>query len=133
MRTLNRIVLIGRLGQDPEVRTPASGTGQSWGSFPIATTRNRRDGNGGWTEETDWHGVKVFGKEAEYCQRNLRKGALVSVEGTVVQERWTGNDGTKNVTARILADRVSLLSQPAAAAPPPERELAEVEMTAELC
>ena len=74
----------------------------------MATSRYRKDGEG-WTEETDWHQVKVFGREAEYCQKNMRKGALVSVEGSVVQDRWTRPDGAKHVASRILADRVALL------------------------
>jgi single-strand DNA-binding protein len=112
MRTLNKILLAGRLGRDPEIRQPNHPGGTPWGVLSIATNRARRAPDGSWIEETDWHQVKVFGREAEYAVRVLRKGALVSVEGTVTYSKWQGADGQKHVSARILADRIGLLANP---------------------
>ena len=108
MRTLNRIVIIGRVGRDPELRVASSG-GSVWCTLSVATNRPRRDGDQ-WIEETDWHHVRVFGREAEYVNKHIRKGALVAVDGGVTYDKWTGPDGAKHSHTRILADRVSLLN-----------------------
>jgi len=122
MRTLNKILLAGRLGRDPEIRQPSHAGGTPWGILSIATNRARRGPDGSWIEETDWHQVKVFGHNADYALRVLRKGALVSVEGQVTYSKWQSPEGNRHVSARILADRIGLLAQPnadkAAAAQP---------------
>jgi single-strand DNA-binding protein len=110
MRTMNKIVIIGRVGRDPELRTSQSGV--NWLNLAVATNRPKKDG-ATWIEETDWHTVKVFGKEAETMMKIVKRGALVAVEGSVSYDRWTSSDGQKQNTTRILADRVSLLSSPA--------------------
>lgn len=108
MRTMNHITLIGRLGKDPELRTAAH-AGTPWTVLSVATNRVRREGDA-WIEEADWHQVKVFGREAEYAARNLKKGSLVGIEGALQYERWTSSDGQKHHSARIVADRLSLLA-----------------------
>jgi single-strand DNA-binding protein len=115
MRTMNKVVLIGRLGRDPELRTSQGGV--HWSTLSIATSRPRKEGNN-WVEETDWHVVKVFGKEAENLIKVLRRGALVAVEGSISYEKWTTAEGVKQTSTRIMADRVSLLASA------PEREAA---------
>lgn len=107
MRTMNQVTLIGRVGRDPEIRAAANG-GTPWGVLSVATNRSKRDGDA-WIEETDWHQVKVFGREAEYAGKYLRKGALVAVEGGIQYERWTGADGVKHYATRIVGERVSML------------------------
>lgn len=111
MRGLNRTMLIGHLGRDPELRTSAN-HGVPWATFSLATGRSRKEGDR-WVEDTDWHRVKVFGTQAELCQRYLQKGHLVAVEGSIVYDSWTGKDGAKRTTTVIMADRVTFLSKPA--------------------
>lgn len=105
MRMVNKIMLVGRIGRDPELRRPAGDNGTPWSVLSVATNRYRKEGEQ-WIEDTDWHQVKVFGKEAEYANRVFRKGSLVSVEGSLSYEHWTSEDGTKHHATRILADRV---------------------------
>ncbi len=107
MRGMNRVMLIGNVGRDFELRE--SKGGQPWGTMSLATGRSKRDGDL-WVEETDWHTVKVFGTNAERCHKLVRKGALVAVEGTIHYEKWTGQDGIGRTAARVLADRVTFLN-----------------------
>lgn len=107
MRTMNRIVLIGRLGRHPELRESKSGG--RWCALSVATERHRKDGEQ-WKVETDWHQVRVFGSEAEKCEQMLRSGSLVSIEGSMHYERWEDEDGKTRVAARISADRVGFLA-----------------------
>ena len=107
MRTMNRIFLVGRLGQDPELRKAKNG-GEPWTTLSLATDRFRREGDQ-WVGEAEWHRVKVFGPTAEACHRLLRKGGVAAVEGRLTYDKWTAHDGTPRVTAQIMADRVSCL------------------------
>ena len=121
MRTVNKIVLVGHLGQDPELRA-AKNNGRAWCTFSLATGRPRRTEDG-WAEDTDWHGVKCFGPTAERCSRFLTKGSLVAVEGQLVYEKWTDGQGRPRTTARVIADRVSFLGGRVAAADAPASEV----------
>lgn len=119
MRGINRIVLIGRLGQDPEVRQGKTGT--RWSSFSIATNRARRDGEQ-WIEETDWHDVRVFGDDCDRCQRFLRKGSVVAVDGSLVYDTWVDEQNQKRRKPRIIANRVQFLADLRAASEAPAAE-----------
>lgn len=110
MRGLNRVMLVGRLGRDPELRTAAAGN-TAWCTFSLATGRSKKEGDS-WVEATDWHRVKVFGTQAELCRRYLAKGAMVAVEGAVVYDNWTDQAGVKRTSSVIMADRVTFLSRP---------------------
>lgn len=107
MRGLNRTMLIGHLGRDPETRTGKSGL--PWTSFSLATGRSTKEGDR-WVETTDWHRVKVFGGQAELCDRFLRKGSMVAVEGSIVYDTWE-KDGVRRTTTAIHADRVTFLGK----------------------
>jgi len=107
MRGVNRSVVVGRVGQDPELRT--SKAGNPWCTFSVATNRNRKVGEE-WVEETDWHRIKVFGRDAEQCQRFLRRGSMVGIEGQLNYEKWTDDEGQKRISPNLLADRVSFLT-----------------------
>ncbi|MCA9493673.1 MAG: single-stranded DNA-binding protein [Myxococcales bacterium] len=122
MRGMNRIVLVGRLGRDPELRQGKGGG--AFCTFSVATNRSRRDGDQ-WVEETDWHDVRVFGDDAERCVRRLRKGSVVAVDGAMVYDAWTDDAGHKRRTARVAASRVQFvadLKEGATPDPAPERE-----------
>ena len=104
MGSLNKVVLIGRLGRDPEERTTSGGKCVS--SFSLATDTYR----GANTEKlTEWHRVVVFGKIAEQCNRYLHKGRLVCVEGHLQTRAWEKSPGDKKYFTNIVASRVTFL------------------------
>jgi single-strand DNA-binding protein len=107
MRGMNRIVIVGRLGQEPELRMSKGNT--AWATFSVATNRGRREGEH-WVEETDWHDVKVFGDDAERCVRRLRKGSVVAVDGALQYETLTDDAGQKRRRPRIMANRVDFVT-----------------------
>lgn len=113
MRSINRITIVGRLGQDPEIRM-GKNQGQAFAVLSVATDRNRREGET-WVEETDWHRVKAFGRDAEFASRHIKRGVLVAVTGTLAYERWTDKEGGKHSRAVLLADELKLLSIPMSA------------------
>ena len=104
MGTINRVILIGRLGNDPEERATAGGTRVS--SFSLATD-NYRGQSGEKTPE--WHRVVVFGKTAEQCNQYLRKGRLVCVEGSLKSRPWEKSPGEKIHLTDIVASCVTFL------------------------
>jgi single-strand DNA-binding protein len=106
MASVNRVFLIGNLGNDPEVRYAGSST---VANFRIATTEVWNDKNGERQERTEWHRIVVWGKQAEHCRDYLRKGRSVHVEGRLQTREWEDKDGQKRYTTEINADRVTFL------------------------
>jgi single-strand DNA-binding protein len=104
MGTLNKILLIGRLGKDPEERTTATGTRVS--NFSLATD-SYHSGNGEKT--TEWHRIVAFGKTAESCNQYLRKGRLVCIEGSLQTRCWEKSPGEKHYFTDVVAARVTFL------------------------
>ena len=108
---INSVVLVGRLGNDPELTYTESGTAIA--KFRLAVNRPpRRDeegGGGGRAEETDWLNIVAFGRQAETCNEYLAKGALVGVEGRVQSRSWDRQDGTRGYAVEINARRVQFL------------------------
>ena len=104
---LNRVMLIGRLGAAPEIRTTKSG--KSVGEFSLATATKRKDADGKMQEEVQWHKIVVWDREAENAQRYLEKGRAVCVEGELRYEKWTDKDGAERTTTKIHASRVTYL------------------------
>lgn len=100
-------MLIGRVGADPELRQARNGS--AWGSFSVATHRSRKEGDA-WVEETDWHDVRVFGEDAERCHKRLKRGSVVAVEGTLVYDVWTDEQGVKRRKPRVVASRLQFLA-----------------------
>jgi single-strand DNA-binding protein len=107
MRGMNRIVIVGRLGQEPEVKQSKSGS--AWCSLSVATNRARKEGEG-WVEETDWHDVRVFGDDAERCQKRLRKGSVVAVDGSLIYETWVDDQQVRRRKPKIVATRVQFVA-----------------------
>jgi single-strand DNA-binding protein len=104
MGTINKVILVGRLGKDPEERTTAGGTRVS--SFSLATdTYHSNNGE----KTTEWHRVKVFGKTAEQCIQYLRKGRLICVEGSLQTRSYEKPPGDKHYITDIVAARVTFL------------------------
>lgn len=107
MASVNKVILVGNLGSDPEVRYLPSG--QPVANFNIATTERwtGKDGNPG--EKTEWHRIVVFGKQAENCKEYLKKGRQVYVEGRLQTREWNDKEGNKRTTTEIVAQVVQFL------------------------
>jgi len=104
MGTMNRVILIGRLGKDPEERTTAGGTRVS--NFSLATDTYH---NGNGEKTTEWHRIVVFGKVAEQCNQYLKKGRLVCIEGSLQTRSWEKAPGEKHYFTDVVASRVAFL------------------------
>jgi single-strand DNA-binding protein len=105
--SVNKVILIGNLGKDPEVRfTPG---GQAVANFSIATHENWNDKNGQRQERTEWHRIVVWGKQAEHCGEYLKKGRQCYVEGRLQTREWTDKEGKKNYTTEVVANSVVFL------------------------
>jgi len=102
--SLNRVILLGRLGRDPEVRYAQSGT--TVATLNMATDERRPDGNGGWKNETEWHRVVLFGKQADLAKQYLTKGREVLIEGSLRTRQWQDKDGQKRYTTEVVAQNM---------------------------
>jgi len=104
---VNRVLLIGRLGKDPEVRyTP---DGMMVTNFTMATDEQRKDKNGQKIQRTEWHRIVTFGKLAEICSSYLSKGKLIFIEGRIQTKSWEDKDGNKRTTTEIIANNMQML------------------------
>ena len=105
---VNKVILVGNLGKDPEVRyTPG---GQAVANFTIATNENWTDKGGQKQERTEWHRIVVWGKLAELCSEYLAKGRQVYVEGRLQTREWNNKEGVKQYTTEVVANQVVFLS-----------------------
>ena len=107
MSSLNKVMLIGNLGRDPEIRYTQNGTAVA--NFTMATTEYWNDPGGERREKTEWHRIVVWAKQAEFVGEYLKKGRSVYVEGSLQTREWTDRDGNKRVTTEIRAQRVQAL------------------------
>jgi len=112
MSGVNKVILVGRLGQDPELKNV--GNGQSVARLNIATSESWNDKNGQKQERTEWHRVVVWGRQAENCAKHLAKGRQVYVEGRLQTRKWEDNGQTKYST-EIVANTVQFLGAGASA------------------
>jgi single-strand DNA-binding protein len=107
MSSLNKVMLIGRLGQDPEVRYTQSNTAVA--TLNLATNERYRDSNGEYQDRTEWHRVVAWGRTAEVCQQYLTKGSLIYVEGPLQTREWEDNQGQKRYTTEVKALQMTML------------------------
>ena len=108
--TVNKVILIGRLGKDPEIRSTPSGT--SVAKFTIATDDRWTDKSGEKQERTEWHNIVAWGKLAEICGQYLRKGKLVYIDGSIRTESWDDKEsGQKRYKTTIVADNMQMLDR----------------------
>jgi len=105
--SVNKAILIGRLGSDPEVRYTQSG--QAVANFNIATSENWTDKSGQRQEKTEWHRIVAWGRTAELCNQYLKKGRQVFIEGKLQTREWTDQSGQTRRTTEIKADNVTFL------------------------
>ncbi|TDI49690.1 MAG: single-stranded DNA-binding protein [Acidobacteria bacterium] len=110
MASVNKVLLIGNLGRDAEVRYTTGGTAVA--NFTMATTDRWNDAaTGEKKERTEWHRIVVWGKQAEIAGEYLRKGRQVYVEGSLQTREWTDRDGNKKYTTEIRAQRFQMLGR----------------------
>ncbi len=105
--SLNKAMIIGNLGRDPEMRYTPSG--QAVTQFTVAVNRNYKDHDGNWQEETEWFRIVAWGPLAERTAEYLRKGRKVYVEGRLQTRQWEGQDGQKRYTTELIAQTVTPL------------------------
>ena len=106
---LNRVMIIGRLGKDPELRYSASGTPMA--NMNIATDESYTDREGNRVDRTEWHRVVVFQRQAENCASYLAKGSLVYIEGSLQTRKWQDQQGQDRYTTEIRAQRIQFLDR----------------------
>ena len=107
MAGVNKVILVGRLGADPEVKYLANGT--TVANFRIATSENRTSRSGEKTTVTEWHRIVTFGKLAEICRDYLNKGKQVYIEGRIRTRSWEDKDGNRRFTTEIVANQMQML------------------------
>lgn len=107
MASLNKVMLIGNLGRDPEIRYMPSG--DALANLNLATTDAWKDKGGEKQERTEWHRIVMFGKLAEIAGEYLRKGSQVYIEGRLQTRKWTDKSGMDRYTTEIVADRMQML------------------------
>ncbi|HHH83371.1 MAG TPA: single-stranded DNA-binding protein [Chloroflexi bacterium] len=108
-RGLNKMMIIGHLGRDPEMRYTPSGRPVT--TFSVATTRSWHSSDGERHEETEWFNVVAWGNLAEICNQHLRKGQQVYVEGRLQTRRWEDSEGNKHFTTELVAQEMIMLGE----------------------
>lgn len=104
---VNKVILIGNLGQNPELRYTNNQTAVA--TLRIATSDRRKDASGNWVEHTEWHSVVVFGKTAENCAQYLTKGRQVYVEGKLQTRKWQDKEGKDRYSTEVLGNTVQFI------------------------
>ncbi len=104
---VNKVMLIGNLGRDPEMRALPSG--QQVANFSLATSRRYKDRDGNRKDETEWHNIVVFGKQAEIAGQYLTKGKMIFVEGRIQTRSWDDKEGKKQYKTEIICDNFQML------------------------
>ncbi|HEX7830479.1 MAG TPA: single-stranded DNA-binding protein [Thermoanaerobaculia bacterium] len=107
---INKVIIVGRLGKDPEMRSTPSGT--SVARFTVATDEKFTDRNGEKQERTEWHNITAWGKLGEICGQYLRKGKLVYIEGSIRTDSWDDKEsGQKKYRTEIVANTMKMLDR----------------------
>jgi len=117
---LNKVMLIGNVGNDPEIRTLRENVKVA--SFRLATTERYTDRNGEKQENTEWHQISAWNKAADIVERFVKKGSLLYIEGKLATRKWTDKDGNERFTTEIRADGIQLLGKREDAKPAPVEE-----------
>jgi single-strand DNA-binding protein len=105
--SVNKVILVGRLGRDPETRY--TGGGQAVANFSVATDESYKDKNGERQKRTEWHKIVVWGKQAEIAQQYLKKGSLIFIEGRIQSREWQDKEGQKRTSFEIVATNFRML------------------------
>ncbi len=105
--TVNKVILIGRVGKDADLRYTPSGA--SVASFSLATNFRTKDANGQWQENTEWHNISAFGSLADFAGQYIKKGRLLYVEGRIHTRSWEDQNNQKRYRTEIIANTIQLL------------------------
>jgi single-strand DNA-binding protein len=109
MSGVNKVILVGNLGSDPQIRYTPNGTAVA--NFSIATTERFTNKNGEKESRTEWHRIVAWGRLAEICNEYLKKGKQVYVEGRIQSRQWEDKDGTKRTSFEIIANSMVMLGR----------------------
>lgn len=121
MASVNKVILVGNLGADPEMRYLPSG--ETVVNLRLATTDTWKDKDGNKQEATEWHRVSFFGRQAEVCGQYLKKGSQIYVEGSIRTRKYTDKDGVEKYATEIRGDRMQMIgSRQSAGGDAPQRE-----------
>lgn len=107
---VNRVILVGNLGKDPEIRTLENGAKVA--KFSIATNENYKDKSGEWQKQTEWHDVVAWRSLAERAETSLKKGAAVYLEGKLSTRTWQDQNGNNRRTTEVVANYFRMISRP---------------------
>ena len=116
MATLNKVQLIGNVGNDPEIRTLQGNSKNA--QFRLATTTRYKDSNGTAQEETEWHNIVTWNNKADFVEKYIHKGNELYVEGKIKSRSWTDQQGNKRYITEIVADNIQILKDPSRAEQP---------------
>ena len=108
MAGINKVILLGNLGKDPEVRHLEGGA--TVANFPLATSENYKDKSGNKVEQTEWHNIVLWRSQAEFAEKYLKKGNTILVEGKLRTRSWEDKDKNKRYTTEIVGDNISIVS-----------------------
>ena len=109
MAGVNKVILLGRLGKNPEIKYTPNGTAIA--NWTMATSENYKDKDGQKQERTEWHRIVAFGRLAEICGEYLAKGKQIYVEGRIQTRSWDDKDGNKKYTTEIIANTMQMLGK----------------------
>jgi single-strand DNA-binding protein len=104
---INKVILVGNVGRDPEIRSTSSGTPVA--NFRLATNERRKDANGEWVDHTEWHTVVVWGRMVSVVEQYVHKGRQLYIEGALRTREWEQKDGQKRYSTEIHARELKLL------------------------
>ena len=107
--SVNKVILVGRLGKDPDLRYTASGTAVA--NFTLATSERYKDRNGESQERTEWHNIVVWRNLAEICGKYLKKGKQIYIEGKIQTRSYDDRDGNKRYITEIVVDQMQMLGR----------------------
>ena len=107
--SVNKVVIVGHIGADPETRFTPSGTAVA--NFNLATNESRKSSEGEYRDHTEWHSCVLFGKRAEFAGEYLKKGQLVYIEGRLQTRSWEDDSGTKKYKTEVVGNEITMLGK----------------------
>ena len=107
--SVNKVVIVGHIGADPETRFTPSGTAVA--NFNVATNESRKNSDGGYQDHTEWHSCVLFGKRAEFAGEYLKRGQLIYLEGRLQTRSWEDDSGTKKYKTEVIGNEITVLGK----------------------
>ena len=107
--SVNKVVIVGHIGADPETRFTPSGTAVA--NFNVASNESRKNSDGGYQDHTEWHSCVLFGKRAEFAGEYLKRGQLIYLEGRLQTRSWEDDSGTKKYKTEVIGNEITMLGK----------------------